>query len=421
MRSTNFWITNCKIILKDRIEKGAVRVSEGNITKIILENKVGNIYKENLEMNLKETTHREYDNQIIMEPIVDAKGMYLSPGFIDIHLHGAGGYDTMDGNAKALEKSAKTIVKHGTTAFLPTTMTVSIPEINQTLHAIKAFIRDKAQADKFQLAKKSPKIDGAQILGVHLEGPFVNPKAIGAQNPKYLLLPSIRDYDEMVKGCEDIVVSMTLAPELNGAKELIEYATNKGIVCSAGHTQATYEQMIKAVEWGISHVTHLYNAMTPFNHREPGVVGAAFDTHLTAEIIADGIHVSYPALRIAYKQKSIDKMLLITDAMMACCMPDGKYALGGQDVYLKEGAARLENGALAGSVLTLEQAISNVYHYCNLPLHEVVKMATYNPAKFCKVEDTKGLIKEGYDADLVLFDENVQVNRVWIKGEEQSL
>lgn len=415
------WITNCKIILKDRIEKGAVRVSEGKITEVILENKVGNIYKENLAMSLKKTTHREYDNQIIMEPIVDAKGMYLSPGFIDIHLHGAGGYDTMDGNAKALEKIAKTIVKHGTTAFLPTTMTVSIPEINQTLHVIKAFIRDKAQADRVQPAQKSSKIDGAQILGVHLEGPFVNPKAIGAQNPKYLLLPSIRDYDEMVKGCEDIVVSMTLAPELNGAKELIEYATNKGIVCSAGHTQATYEQMIKAVEWGISHVTHLYNAMTPFNHREPGVVGAAFDTHLTAEIIADGIHVSYPALRIAYKQKSIDKMLLITDAMMACCMPDGKYALGGQDVYLKEGAARLENGALAGSVLTLDQAISNVYHHCNLPLYEVVKMATYNPAKFCKVEDAKGLIKEGYDADLVLFDEKLQVKRVWIKGEEQSL
>ena len=415
------WITNCKIILKDRIEKGAVRVSEGKITEVILENKLGNIYKENLAMSLKKTTDKHSDNELIKEEIVDAKGMYLSAGFIDIHLHGAGGYDTMDGNVKALEGIAKTIVKHGTTAFLPTTMTVSIPEINQTLHAIKAFIRDKAQADKFQLAKKSHKIDGSQILGVHLEGPFVNPKAIGAQNPKYLLLPSIRAYDEMVKGCEDIVVSMTLAPELIGAKELIEYATNKGIVCSAGHTQATYAQMIKATKWGISHVTHLYNAMPPFNHRESGVVGAAFDTHLTAEIIADGIHVSDPALRIAYKQKSTDKMLLITDAMMACCMPDGKYALGGQDVYLKEGAARLENGALAGSVLTLDQAISNVYHHCNLPLHEVVKMATYNPAKFCKVEDRKGLIKEGYDADLVLFDKNVQVKRVWIKGQEQSL
>ena len=413
------WITNCQIILKDGIEKGAVRVSDGKITKIILENKVGNCCKENL--SLDKTIDKNSDNELIKEEIVDAKGMYLSPGFIDIHLHGAGGYDTMDGNTQALDGIAKVIVKHGTTAFLPTTMTVSIPEINQTLHAIKAFMEDRAQEDKTQLARKNTKIDGAQVLGAHLEGPFVNPKAIGAQNPKYLLLPSIRAYDEIVKGCEDIVVSMTLAPELNGAKELIQYATSKGIVCSAGHTRATYAEMMEAIRWGISHVTHLYNAMTPFNHREPGVVGAAFDTHLTAETISDGIHISYPALRIAYKQKSTDEMLLITDAMMACCMPDGKYALGGQDVYLKEGAARLENGALAGSVLTLEQAISNVYHHCNLPLYEVVKMATYNPAKFCKVEDRKGLIKEGYDADLVLFDENLQVKRVWVKGEEQSL
>ena len=414
------WITNCQIILKDRIEKGTVRVREGKITRIILEDKTQNEHKENLEVNLKRN-YKDCDNVALKEEIVDAKEMYLSPGFIDIHLHGAGGYDTMEGNTEALEGIAKAIVKHGTTAFLPTTMTVSIPEINQTLHAIKAFMKDRAQEKKTQLAGRNCRIDGAQVLGAHLEGPFVNPKAIGAQNPKYLLLPSIRAYDEIVKGCEDIVVSMTLAPELNGAKELIQYATSKGIVCCAGHTQATYAEMIKATEWGISHVTHLYNAMTPFNHREPGVVGAAFDSHLTAETISDGIHISYPALRIAYKQKSTDEMLLITDAMMACCMPDGKYALGGQAVYLKDGAARLENGALAGSVLTLEQAISNVYHHCNLPLYEVVKMATYNPAKFCKVEDRKGLIKEGYDADLVLFDENLQVKRVWVKGEEQSL
>ena len=414
-------ITNCRIILKDRIEKGAVRVSEGKITEIILEDKVANNDKQNLPINIKETTYKEHDNVPINEEIVDAKGMYLSPGFIDIHLHGAGGYDTMDGNTEALEGIAKVIVKHGTTAFLPTTMTVSIPEINQTLHAIKAFMKDRAQEKRTQLTRGNRKIDGAQVLGAHLEGPFVNPEAIGAQNPKYLLLPSIRDYDEIVKGGEDIVVSMTLAPELNSAKELIQYVTSKGIVCCAGHTGATYAEMIKATEWGISHVTHLYNAMTPFNHREPGVVGAAFDTHLTAETISDGIHVSYPALRIAYKQKSTDEMLLVTDAMMACCMPEGKYALGKQEVYLKDGAARLENGALAGSVLTLDQAIYNVYHHCNLPLHEVIKMATYNPAKFCKVEGRKGVIEEGYDADLVLFDEEIQVKRVWIKGQEQSL
>lgn len=455
------WITNCQVIMKDGIYKGSVRVSEGKIEKVLLSG-------EQEEDILQSLQGKE-------ENILDAKGMYLSPGFIDVHIHGAGGSDTMDGTSLALSTIAKAIVKHGTTAFLPTTMTVSIEEINHTLRAIKDYMKHQnsinaAQIDdtdkeifrtcidevdvydinekKTQSEEATDKIKiettteerklqnqtnlqrremqekqelGAQVLGAHLEGPFVSPQAIGAQNPKYLLIPSIKAYKEMVKDCEEIVVSMTLAPELDGAKEVVEYLTARGIVCSAGHTKATYEEMIQATQWGISHATHLYNAMTSLNHREPGVVGAVFDSLLTSETISDGIHISYPALRIAYKQKSTDQMLLITDAMMACCMPDGKYALGGQEVYVSDGAARLENGALAGSVLTLDRAIANVYENCKLPLYEVVKMATYNPARFCKIEDHKGLIREGYDADLVLFDEKIQVRRVWIQGKEVLL
>lgn len=452
------WITNCQLIMKDGIYKGSVRVSGGKIEKVLLSSE----QEEDILQSVQ-------DND---EDILDAKEMYLSPGFIDVHIHGAGGSDTMDATSAALSVIAKAIVKHGTTAFLPTTMTVSIEEINQTLRAIKDYMkyqnsinvvgiddtdkgifrtcidevgvyhtnRQKIKSERvasetnietvteekklqnqsglqMQERKEIQELE-AQVLGVHLEGPFVSPKAIGAQNPKYLLVPSIKAYKEMVKDCEEIVVSMTLAPELEGAKELVEYLTTKGIVCSVGHTKATYEEMMEATSWGISHATHLYNAMTPFNHREPGVVGAVFDSLLTSETISDGIHISYPALRIAYKQKTTDQMLLITDAMMACCMPDGKYALGGQAVYVSRGAARLENGALAGSVLTLDKAIANVYQNCNLPLYEVVKMATYNPARFCKIDDHKGLISEGYDADLVLFDEKVQVRRVWIRGKE---
>lgn len=376
-------ITNCQLILKDEILRGSVRIEDGKVAAIYTD-KVPEKYKN--------------------EENIDADGMFLAPGFIDIHIHGTAGYDTMDGKDKAIIAMAKAIAQHGTTSFLPTTMTVDIEEINQTLQVIKRLMTEGT--------------DGAEVLGAHLEGPFLNPVAIGAQNPKYLLTPSIEAYQQMVGDYEGVVMSMTLAPELEGAKALIKYAADKGVVCSVGHSKATYDEVSEAVKWGVTHVTHLYNAMTPFTHREPGIVGAAFDHEITAEIIADGIHSTYPALRIAFRQKSTDKMILITDAMMACCMQDGEYTLGGQAVYVKEGAARLENGALAGSVLTLDQAVANVYLNCQLPLHEVVKMATYNPAKFCKVHDHKGLIKEGYDADLILFNEKIQIQKVWIKGKE---
>ncbi|MDO5516012.1 MAG: N-acetylglucosamine-6-phosphate deacetylase [Clostridium sp.] len=372
-------IKNCKIIFKDKIEQGSVLIKDGKIAQI---------------------NPKESDDEVF-----DAEGLYLSPGFIDVHIHGAGGYDTMDGTAEAVNTISNVIMKHGTTSFLPTTMTVSIEDINKALKVIKRLKEDGSE--------------GANVLGAHLEGPFINPQAIGAQNSKYLLKPSIEEYEKMVDGCEDAVVSITLAPEVEGAQELIEYASSRGVVCSAGHTRASYEQIIESIKHGLSHSTHLYNAMTGFNHREPGVVGAVFDSDITTETISDGIHISYPALRVAYKVKSTDKVMLISDAMMACCMEDGKYALGGQDVYVKDGAARLENGALAGSVLTIDRAVKNVYENCNIPLYEAVKMASYNPARHCKVEDHKGLIKEGYDADLLLFDENICIKKVFINGEEK--
>lgn len=338
-------IKNCKIIYKDKIEEGSILIKDGKIEKINTEDFKGEV--------------------------LDAKGLYLSPGFIDVHIHGAGGYDTMDGTVEALNTIAKVIVEHGTTSFLPTTMTVSIEDINKAMKVIKKL--------------KEEGTEGANVLGAHLEGPFISPKAIGAQNPNFLLKPSIESYEKVVDGCSDAVVSLTLAPEVEGAKELIEYTTSKGIVCSLGHTKATYEEVIEGINWGISHSTHLYNAMTGFNHREPGCVGAIFDTDITTETIADGIHISYPALKIAYKVKSTDKVMLVSDSMMACCMRDGCYSLGGQDVEVINGAARLKNGALAGSVLTIDKAVANVYKNCGIPLYEAVKMATYNPAKHCNV------------------------------------
>lgn len=370
-------IKNCKIIFHDSIEDGSILIENGKIKAI---NPVS------------------YDDN----DIIDAEGLYISPGFIDVHIHGAGGYDTMDGTYDALNNISRVISKHGTTSFLPTTMTCAIDDIKRSIAAI-------AKA-------KLIGTEGANVLGAHLEGPFINPEMIGAQNPKYVQNPSIETFKSMVGEHIDAITSITLAPEVEGAKELIAYLKENNITVSMGHTKATYNEAIESVKCGVCHSTHLFNAMTGLHHREAGVVGAIFDSEITTETISDGIHISYPSLRVAYKQKGTDKVLLVTDAMMACSMPDGMYSLGGQDVIVKEGAARLTSGALAGSVLTLDAAVRNVVKNSNYPLYEVVKMATLNPAKLCKVENTKGSIKEGFDADLLIFDENINIKKVIING-----
>ena len=370
-------LKNCNIVFLDRIEKGSLLIENGIIKEI-----------NPSEINLQNT--------------IDCKGLYVSPGFVDVHIHGAGGHDTMDGTFEAINEISKTICKYGTTSFTPTTMTMSADDILKSMISIK-----KAKIEG---------TDGAIVLGAHLEGPFISPSAIGAQNPNYLISPSYENFKSMTGDASDSVVSITMAPEVEGAKELASILSSKGVRCSMGHTKATYEEAIDGIKHGFCHSTHLFNAMTGFTHREPGVVGATFDSDITTETISDGIHISYPSLRVAYKQKGTDKTLLVTDAMCACGMPDGTYALGGQPVIVKSGAARLENGALAGSILTLNRAIKNLYDNTDYPLYEIVKMASYNGAKYCRVDDRKGQIKENFDADLTIFDENIDVKMTIIGG-----
>ena len=370
-------LKNCNIVFLDRIEKGSLLIENGIIK----------------EINPSETK---------VQKAIDCKGLYVSPGFVDVHIHGAGGHDTMDGTFEAINEISKTICKYGTTSFTPTTMTMSADDILKSMMSIK-----KAKIEG---------TDGAIVLGAHLEGPFISPSAIGAQNPNYLISPSYENFESMTGDAIDAVVSITMAPEVEGAKELASILSSKGIRCSMGHTKATYEEAIDGIKHGFCHSTHLFNAMTGFTHREPGVVGATFDSDITTETISDGIHISYPSLRVAYKQKGTDKTLLVTDAMCACGMPDGTYALGGQPVIVKNGAARLENGALAGSILTLNRAIKNLYDNTDYPLYEIVKMASYNGAKYCRVDDRKGQIKENFDADLTIFDENIDVKMTIIGG-----
>ena len=366
-----------KLIFTDRIERGSIKVENGKI----------------LSFNPDEDD----------EEMIFGDGRYLSPGFVDIHIHGAGNKDTMEGTFEALNKISKTIAQHGTTTFLPTTMTVDVRDIRKAV----------------EMAKESQgKVEGANIGGVHLEGPFISIGAIGAQNPNFVMKPDVETFKEMVGDNIDLIKNITIAPELEGAKELIPYLRQNDINVSIGHTKATYEEAMEGIRAGCNHSTHLFNAMTPFSHREPGVVGAIFDTDISTETISDGIHVSYPSLRVAYRQKSPDRVLLVTDAMMACGMPDGVYTLGGQPVISKDGSARLESGALAGSILTMDKAVKNVYEHTDLALHEVIKMASFNGAKFIGAEKSKGRIALGYDADLIIFGEDIAIQHVYIQGRQ---
>ena len=374
-------IKNCNIIFSTGVKNGSIKINNGKISEISLDNSIDCL-----------------DDTFIL----DGRGLYISPGFIDTHIHGAGGYDTMDGTYEAINNISKTIVKYGVTSFTPTTMTVDKEEIKKALKAI-------------YLAKEN-KTEGANILGIHLEGPFISPSAIGAQNPKFIVTPSVENFKNIVGEYENIVNCVTLAPEVSGAKELIRYLKEKGITASIGHTKATYEEAMEGIKCGCTHSTHLFNAMSPFSHRNPGTVGAIFDSDITTETICDGIHIKYPSLRIAYKQKGLDKVLLITDAMMACSMKDGIYTLGKQEVKVENGAARLLDGTLAGSILTLNVAINNLRKNTNYSLNELVNMATLNPAKHCNIQHKKGLIKLGYDADLTLFDDNIDIKYTIVNG-----
>ncbi len=376
-------IKNVKLIFSDSIIPGSVIIQNEKIYKIFLNHTP------------------KYEGEVL-----DGENLYLSPGFIDIHIHGACGHDTMDASYEGLIKISETLVKHGVTSFLPTTMTCSVEDIRNALTNVTKVLKDRASHNN--------------ILGVHLEGPFINKNKIGAQNPDFLLEPTIENFKKISEGFEDLIKIVTLAPEVYGAIDLVDYLNKQGIVASIGHTNATYEEAMHSIKNGISHATHLFNAMTPFNHRDPGVVGAVLNSHITAECILDGIHIHYASLDLALKIKSSDKIVLITDAMSACCMKDGTYSLGGQEVIVKDSAARLKSGVLAGSVLTLDKAVRNVKNNLNIPLYEIIKLLTINPAKICKTHLNKGLLKEGYDADLILFDEDINIKHVFINGKQKE-
>jgi len=334
------------------------------------------------------------------EPI-DAKGLYLSAGFIDIHIHGSNGFDVMDATSEALEGIAKSIVQTGTTSFLATTMTMSQEDIERALENIQNF---KAT-------------DTAKLLGVHLEGPFINPCKKGAQNEAYIQRPNF----ELIEPYMENVKMITLAPEMDGAKEFMNYLQEHypHVLLSIGHSDASYEQSKESFSMGISHATHLFNAMNPLHHREPGIVGAVLESdRVSCDIIADLIHIHPSFFSMLYKVKK-ENLLLITDAMRAGCLCAGVSEIGGQKVIVKDGEARLEDGTLAGSVLKMNEALRNFYKYADISLPQLLAMVTSVPAK--KLGLNLGRLAEGYPADFVLFDKEFEIHKVYIEGKAFNL
>ena len=332
------------------------------------------------------------------------EGKMLVPGFIDQHIHGAAGSDAMDGTKEDLLKISTALAKEGTVAYLATTMTQSEANITRALNAVR----------EYKLENIS---EGAEILGVHLEGPFISEKFIGAQPLEYVHKPDITYFKRLEEASGNNIKLVSLAPEEDGALEFIEYLASKNIVASCGHKSSNYADIEKAVKAGLSNATHTYNAMKPIHHREIGTVGAAYLLdELNCEVICDGIHVSKPAIKLLYKNKPIRKFTLVTDAMRAKHMPDGISELGGQVVIVKNGEARLENGTLAGSVLRMNVAVRNVKNFLGVSLEEAISFATLNPALNLGVSDKLGTLEEGKLASFVVIDEDVNVYATYREG-----
>ena len=333
--------------------------------------------------------------------VIDAEGNYVAPGLVDIHIHGYLGEDVCDAKPEGIKMIAYGIARNGVTSFLPTTMTVPKEEIIAALNAIRS------------LKEESKFWDGAEILGVHAEGPFINPSKKGAQAEENILPP----HADFILEHSDIISLVTLAPEMDdGHKCIKKLATESDVLISMGHTDADFEEAMRAVKDGVAHATHLFNAMSALTHRSPGVVGAALASDsVSVEVIADTFHINPGLYSVIAKTKG-DKTILITDCTRAGGMPDGEYDLGGQPIFLKGIECRLADGTIAGSVLRLNSAVKNVLAHTSLPANEVFKMASLNPARAIKYDNRIGSLEAGKDADIIIADENINIVRTIKKG-----
>jgi len=345
-------------------------------------------------------TPPEFPKETLIRKI-DAGGKIILPGFIDVHAHGGMGHEAMDASADGIKTMAQFYAKHGVTAFLPTTWAATGEAIGRVINTVSGMI--------------GPVANGATILGVHLEGPYLNPKHSGAQDVK-LVRPA--DRDEALKFLDSGIVRLiTLAPEFLENEWLITECVRRGITVSLGHTAATYEEVKKAVQMGVTHDTHTYNAMVGLNHREPGTVGGVMTSpEILCELICDNIHVHPAAQKVLIRAKSPDGVILVTDCTRGTGMPEGQYPIDNRTITIKDGIARLPDGTIAGSILTMERALKNAMAASGLPLGEAWPMTSLNAARNIGVSAQKGSIEVGKDADLVVLGDDLDVQMTIANG-----
>ncbi|MGO9640928.1 MAG: N-acetylglucosamine-6-phosphate deacetylase [Candidatus Acidiferrales bacterium] len=331
----------------------------------------------------------------------------IVPGFVDVHIHGAGGKDVMDGGAASLEIVAATAARFGTTSLVATTVTASPEHTCRSVEAIARWM--ESQFAETRAVK-------AEVLGIHFEGPFICAARRGVHPLEWIAAPSTSLLGRFLGAARGAARILTLAPEIPGALDLVHAARGAGVVVSLGHTDASFDEASAAIRAGARHAAHVFNAMRPFSHRETGVLGAVLTSReVTAELIADGVHVDGTAIRLLLAAKGVDRTVLVSDGTAATGMPDGSYRLGTFEVSVRGGVCRNAEGKLAGSTLTLDRAVRHMVEL-GVPLAEAVRMATWNPARVLGIEGRKGTLGAGADADLVLLDEQLHVARVMARG-----
>ncbi len=337
---------------------------------------------------------------------IRATGKTAIPGFVDVHIHGAGGHDVMEGSREAMAAVTKTVAGHGTTAFVATTVTASPEDTLRSVAGISKYIAEQHQAN-------DPR---AEVLGIHFEGPFISAVRRGVHPLEWVKLPSAELLEKFLQAAAGNAQILTIAPELMGAIPCIDVARKAGLVVALGHTDATYEQARAGIAHGARHAVHVYNAMRPFSHRDTGVIGAVLTSpEVTAELIADGVHVDEAAMKLLLQAKGAGGVILVSDGISATGMPDGKYMLGTFEVTVSGGVCRNAEGKLAGSTLTLDRALRNIVGL-GVSLPDAVRMLTLNPASLLGIEFKKGSLRVGADADILLLDERLQVAGVWARG-----
>jgi N-acetylglucosamine-6-phosphate deacetylase len=334
--------------------------------------------------------------------VIDGKGQWLIPGMIDVHIHGANGFDMMDGSEASIQEVSRACAATGCTSFLATSVSSTMDELLAMIRSVKRVVGLEV---------------GAKIAGLHLEGPYLNPKRKGMQNEKYLRHPHLGEMKEIFEEADGLIKMVTIAPELPGGMELLSYLKEMGVIIAVAHSDATYEEAKLAFDAGASHVTHCFNGMRPIHHRDPGLVAAAFEAeHVSIQAIVDGIHLHPAIIRMMYRLKGPDNMVLITDALQAMGLGDGSYLFGGHQVTVTKGVARLDDGTLASSVVTMNEAL-RLTTETGISLMDAIQMASTTPARILGIDHTTGTIKTGLDADIVLLNEQFKVEWTMIKGQ----